>query len=527
MKAAVGVLLNSATQINSLPPELLGYIFSTYVTQELRYGPAVFRTFQIPSARDATRLTEVCKHWRDVALSTPTLWAGVKCDAMKRTHYEQYIRLSRSAALTVQMYGDAESTAELFRDQPSRIRHLLMIDVRDNWTRRRDPRDLLAVVAPDLLSCTLDLRYWPRGVCPEVSFSLFSGQAKDLRELVIHSAKIIPLDAFPSLTHLMLHNIQGTPSLPHILSLLRRAPKLQEVCIHSNREIAQLPSPAQPPHTVTLRHLSRLSLLIQSSSWLISYIDVPPSCLVRLDNITLGALSELSQLPVCRQLAADHLTRLGVFSRSASPIIQGWTTEFNIELSNPECTSGLFLNISAPHSTSRFALSESVTSAFSANPLFKNVTVLWVVRQPTAFVLTPSVLQTLPSLTMLGIFFHHRTRVVGLGATLSAHPGSSDPVICPQLSALCVQNCKDQDDFESIRQIVYSRARSALRLRRLAIGCVEHLHAGALALDGQVDDLIVRARMDLLPPQEWRDDPQIPDKGVWPDWDYFQNPDHR
>ena len=526
MKAAVGVLLNSATRINSLPPELLGHIFSAYVTHELRYGPAYFRAFQIPSARAATRLTEVCKYWREVALSTPQLWAGVVCGTTERAHYERYIRLSRSSALRVQMKGDAESIAELFRDQPSRIRHLLMSEVLEHWTRRCDPRDLLRVVAPDLLSCTLDLRFWPRGVSPEISSFLFSNQTKDLRELVIHTARIIPLDDFPSLTHLMLYDIQGTPSLPHILLLLRRCPRLEEVCIRSARYVAEPPAGEQQRHAVRLRHLRRISLLIQSSFWLLSHIDVPPTCLVRLDNITHQELSNLSQLPVCRQLAADRLTRLGVFSRSASPIIQGWTTEFNIELSNPECTSGLYLSIAAPHSTPWTALGEAVAGAFTGNTLFSNVTALWAVRQPTSFVLSPSVLRALPSLTMLGIFFHDRTRIAELGATLGAKPHGG-PVICPRLSALCVQNCKELEDFESICQIVESRAHAHSRLRRLALGCAEPLQEHALALQEHVDDLIVRARLDLLPPQEWRDDPQIPDKGRWPDWEYFQNADHR
>ncbi|RPD56112.1 hypothetical protein L226DRAFT_92901 [Lentinus tigrinus ALCF2SS1-7] len=525
VNAAVGVLLNSATQINSLPPEVLSCIFSAYATDEPRYGPASFRTFQIPVARDAARLTQVCKHWRDVALSTPSLWAGVVCGVQgEHTPYKRYIRLSRSSALRVKVCGDAESTAELFRDQPSRIRHLLMMDVHDNWTRRRDPQDLLAVVGPDLLSCTLDLRLWPRGPSPDHSISLFSGEAKDMRELVIHQAKIVPLDSFPRLTHLMLYDIQGTPSLPHILQLLHRCPKLEEVCIRSSRQVASLPTQRQ--QTVTLQHLRRISILTQSSFWLVSHIDVPATCLVRLDNVTHHELSILTQLPACHRLAADRLTRLGVFSRSASPIIQGWTTEFNVELSNPESNSGLFLNIAAPHSTSRAELSEALTAAFTGNPLFSNVAVLWAVRQPTSFVLVPSVLRALPAVTMLGMFFHDRTRIADLGAVLAAKAG--DPIMCPRLSALCVQNCAAKDDFESVRRIVESRAQaqSGLRLRRLAIGCADSLHARALDLQEHVDDLIVRPRLDMLPPKEWRDDPEIPDKGIWPDWDYFQNPDH-
>ncbi|KAI0754570.1 hypothetical protein C8Q80DRAFT_1266173 [Daedaleopsis nitida] len=534
--SAVRYLLNSATSMNSLPPELLARIFSSYAIDEVRHGPCSFRPFRIPSARATVRLTEVCKHWRDVALSTATLWSGIICGGRDRTPFERYLHLSRSSALHLIVNGDVETVGELFRDQPSRVRHLLLLDISENWSRRRDPRDLLSAVAPDLLACTLDLRFWPRAGLPELSYLLFAGKAQDLRELVIQNTRVIPLDDFPNLTHLLLHGILGIPSVTHILDLLRRCPRLEEVCIHSIRDCTPLPQ--DPPTIVSLPHLRRISLFISRSIWLIYHIIVPPECLVRLDEITLEDTSLLPHLPLCQQLQSAQLTRLRVYAKSTSPLIQGWTNEFCIELAGPTSESGLFLSISAPSATSRERLAAALSNALLANPLFAHVSVLWAIRQPTSFVLTPAVLRALPALTMLGVVFDDRLRIADLGDVLSAKDGAADATLCPALAALCVQNCKaGEGGMDHVRHIVESRARAGgrRRIRYLAVECHESLHSQALALHAQalslrssVDDLLVRSRQpadaEAKPPREWGSYLDCADNGVWPDWTYFVHP---
>ena len=521
--SAVRGLLNAATSINSLPPELLARIFTEYATDEFRHGPCSFHPFRMPSPRAAVRLSEVCKHWRDVALSTARLWSGITCGGRNQTPFNRYLHLSRSSALRVIVNGDVETVGELFRDQPSRVRHLLLLDISDNWARRRDPRDLLSVVAPDLLSCTLDIRMWPRGGLPEHSYSLFAGNARDLCELVIHNTTVIPMDGFPSLTHLMLTEIAGIPSLPHLLALLGRCPRLEEVCFQSTRETARLPS--TPPSPVALPHLRRISLYIRHSLWLVSRIIVPPTCLVRLDEVSLNDALTLSQSPLCQQLDSSRLTRLAIYSKSSSSLMQSWMNEFCVELADATCTSGLFLSINAPSSTAREHISAALASAFGANPLFAHVSVLWAVRQQTSFVLTTSVLRALPALTTLGIVFDDRVRVPDLAGVLAA-PDDPSLLVCPDLATLCVQNCKTvEGGLESVQRIVETRAQRGSRVRRLAIECPNTLRSRALVLRDCVDDMVVHARFDgeARLPARWREEAESVDSGVWPDWAYFVN----
>lgn len=520
--SSVRVLLNSTITINTLPPELLARIFSLCATEEVRHGHYSFHPFRLPSARAAFRLTEVCKHWRNVALSTATLWSGIMCGPREHTPFERYMHLSRSSALHLIVTGDVETVAELFQDQPSRVRHLLLLDMTENWTRRRDPRDLLAVVAPDLLSCELDLQFWPRHGLPEHSYSLFSGYAHDLRELTIHSTKIIPTDEFPSLTHLMLDNIVGIPSLPHILALLDRCPRLEEVFIRSNRDIALLPN--HPPHPISLSRLRRIALFIQHSVWLISHIVIPRKCLIRIDNIPLDEALILTQSPLCEQLNAEQLTRVSISAKSRSPLTRGYNTEFSVDLADERSESGLFLVVIAPSSVSREYMTLALSNMLRA-PIFSHVLILWAVRHPTSFVLTPAILHALPTLTTLGVVFDDRVHITDFKDLLVvAQPEgkSKYPTACPSLGTLCLRNYRGTDaNVETIREIVESRAWEGLRVRRLAIESPEPSHAWKpTALRTFVDELVIRARLDgeAQLPKEWRDEAGSVDNGLWPDW---------
>ncbi|KAI1786872.1 hypothetical protein LXA43DRAFT_749957 [Ganoderma leucocontextum] len=295
-------LLNAAATINTLPPEILAHIFTLYATETVRIASIstfeAYEPFNYPSPRTALHLTEVCKHWRDVSLTTPSLWSGVICGGTDATPTTRYLHRSKSLPLHAIIKGDLETVEEVLDTYPSRIQHLLLVDS-TSWTRRYDPRKLLTDVAPDLLTCTLDLHSWPRGPSlPELGYTLFSGGAARLRTLSLHSAKLIPLDSLPNLRALALYHILGIPSLPHILALLGRCPALEEVCVHSNREPARIaPETRLEPEVVELRHVWKLALLIQNSVWLLAHLAIPTTALVRVDDITLQQMAEWPNLP--------------------------------------------------------------------------------------------------------------------------------------------------------------------------------------------------------------------------------------
>jgi len=62
------MLVTLLSPVRRLPPELLGEIFR-YCLPQNYHEKGAHKAVMLPS--------HVCKHWRDVALSTPTLWTNV------------------------------------------------------------------------------------------------------------------------------------------------------------------------------------------------------------------------------------------------------------------------------------------------------------------------------------------------------------------------------------------------------------------------------------------------------------------
>ena len=110
-------LLNAVPTINTLPPELLAHIFTLYATETVRIASiSIFEAydpFNYPSPRAALRLTEVCKHWRDVSLTTPSLWSGVICGGTDATPITRYLQRSKSVPLHAIVKGDLETVEEI------------------------------------------------------------------------------------------------------------------------------------------------------------------------------------------------------------------------------------------------------------------------------------------------------------------------------------------------------------------------------------------------------------------------------
>ncbi|PIL35167.1 hypothetical protein GSI_02956 [Ganoderma sinense ZZ0214-1] len=544
-------LLNAVATINTLPPELLAHIFTFYATETVRIASIsifeAYEPFNYPSPRAALRLTEVCKHWRDVSLTSPSLWSGVICGGNDATPTTRYLSRSKSLPLHAIIKGDLEAVEEILDAYPSRIQHLLLVDS-NSWTRRYDPRRLLINVAPDLLTCTLDLHSWPRGPSlPELGYTLFSGGASRLRTLSLHSVKLIPLDSLPNLRSLALYHILGIPSLPHILALLGRCPALEDVCVHSNREPARIALDARfEPEVVELRHIRKLALLMQNSVWLLAHLSIPASALVRVDDITLLQMAEWPSLPpppegtasgvLANRTRGGPLTRMRVSSPQGSPIHTGIVAELRIELAGSERGSGVCLNTAAPSSTPRERYGAAVQTVIKRSaPLFAHVTVLWAVRQSA--LLWP-ILFDLHELRVLGIVLGDSdARRLGWLTNMNMRTiASSDKkVVCPALETLCLCDFQGPaSELQHLHRMVEARAQLSRPLRRLALECQCKCGEGDGDGDGAAHLAAIRAHVGELVvvsrgpagsaaalPREWREELGWADNARWPDWEFF------
>src|SRR3984885_8964598 len=74
------MLVTLLSPVRRLPPELLGEIFR-YCLPQNYHEKGAHKAVMLPS--------HVCKHWRDVALSTPTLWTNVVLHVTNETFESQ------------------------------------------------------------------------------------------------------------------------------------------------------------------------------------------------------------------------------------------------------------------------------------------------------------------------------------------------------------------------------------------------------------------------------------------------------
>ena len=514
---------------------MLGHIFLHYVTERLSITSIsafdAFDVFNYPSPRKAFRLTEICHHWRTVALTTPSIWSGVSCGCYDPMPPEHYLHLSKSHPLHAVIKGDLESGEHILATYPSRIQHLLMID-NISWSRRYDPRRFLTHVAPDLLTCTLDFHSWPRGPSlPELEYDLFgAGGPERLHSLSLHNTRIIPNDRFPNLRVLNLYDIAGIPNIPYILSLLERCPRIEEVCVHSNREPGRIP-PSRYWGTVELRYARKVVFLIQNSVWLLAHLALPLSALVRVDDITLQELIGWPALPPPLGPVTEKLTRLRLSSPSGGPLRASIVGELRVELAGATPHAGYCLNITSPPAASPLDRYKAFANVLDkTDTRFAHITVLWVAHTSTA--ISP-ILSALPTLRLLGVLLlEDRTYIDLLADTLRA--GDHGSLVCPSLSALCVYNLEYQHRkvfMQRLEEIAVSRAQSGHRLSRVALECDQTLRdsGGPLvpyfsAIRQHVDQFTVITRgrgaaLGTTLPPEWRE--EWGDDGVWPGWDFF------
>lgn len=159
--------------------------------------------------------------------------------------------------------------------------------------------------------------------------------------------------------------------------------------------------------------------------------------------MSLEDLARLAQTPICQQWINANLTRLRIYSEPVANPSAG-TTEYTIELTNSS-VCGIHFRVS-PHTSRWYGyLSAHMANVVRTDPLFQHVAVLWAVHTPTAIMLPPAVLSTLPKLRMM--------RIADLGVALTGSDREYRKV-CPLLVVLCAYNCNaPENSLDHIHRI--------------------------------------------------------------------------
>ncbi|KAJ8595254.1 hypothetical protein M405DRAFT_807554 [Rhizopogon salebrosus TDB-379] len=250
---------NVLSPISSIPPEILGAVFVHLARQvQSRYSP------DAPEALSWLSVGHVCRHWRDVALANPHLWATPFLNSTKGT--EEMLLRSKMAPLILR--SGRRYRIECVQKAFEHVERLQEVTL--DCSNHLTPHivgllgKLSSCSTPNLKSLSLDggLGRRPRIAIP-TSFA-----APSLRRLQLNHCDLSW--ASPVLTGLTVLDIKTMsaeclPTLDGLISVLRRMPTLQTLCLESALPTLPLGTKSLPqaPRAANVRlpHLEQLRLV--------------------------------------------------------------------------------------------------------------------------------------------------------------------------------------------------------------------------------------------------------------------------
>jgi len=239
------------------------------------------------------RLTHVCRGWRELFTSRPSLWTHLDFKSVEKT--KVYIERSKSSPL--EFYPRlTQSTLRREEALALAIPHIGRLGA---LCVQANPPQLLPSLVKHF-SCPLPfLRILKINVAPPVlPEELFNGDLSSLRELSLGG--VITQLPWRGLLNLTMFNFRRVPGysilLIHLLNFLESAPRLRYVILHNS-----IPNPDGDvvEKMVSLTHLKELSIITeQPHSALLGHLSIPAGALVRLEFSFSGLESPIpSYLP--------------------------------------------------------------------------------------------------------------------------------------------------------------------------------------------------------------------------------------
>ncbi|KAL4243252.1 hypothetical protein ABKN59_011360 [Abortiporus biennis] len=254
-------LINSSQVplIHKIPPELLSQIFATTLedilsTSPICSFPAYFYandTCKI-TFRNYTRLSHVCKYWREIMLSLPKLWSAIIFGAFHPDRAESVCKafLSRSRHIPLRISLTCNVSSDcilLLKPELPRLKEIY-IRTPDLLNSPNNLYHLVNSPAPSLETISID-------VCEATLPMIFNGRLPSLKRLEI-AAKHFGPNRFSMLSHLSLIGTVYWTTLYSAMNsqfylLLKDCPTLEE--LHLGYPFAWLPSAAFHFQQITAR----------------------------------------------------------------------------------------------------------------------------------------------------------------------------------------------------------------------------------------------------------------------------------
>ena len=387
---------------------------------------------------DVVALTHVCRGWREVFVSRPTLWTNLKCVDEDKTHV--YLERSKSFPISLSLHSvymaPPDSFFEFIPGISGRLKSLnVNLDSED-----------LQFISPYLSrpAPLLEVLWMRSEYNPELESTLFDGGLPSLRELRLeHVRTKLPWRNMINLTSFTLDS--DSVSVCQLLDFFEGAPHLRRVEIHST---SPKRSGARDGRLVPLPHLQWMDTRNYSSSRLFDHLLIPVGAQLHMEVDLL--LSH--RLEGCPPRFIDNLKNLSGFT--AIGFYSGtWCIEFSgpngeVLMDTPEIGTTLLLEFLTYFDTSKTKRFEILGRRGSLTGDHVHRTLLPMKDLHTIKFDQDNAAQTLHAL----------------------HPGmsSSGVMVCPKLDELIIVRWQGFD-IEKVAATVAARASRGAKLKSVKI----------------------------------------------------------
>ncbi|KAF8074861.1 hypothetical protein FPV67DRAFT_1445873 [Lyophyllum atratum] len=274
---------NILAPISHLPPEMLAKIFSFRAAESA----------ESINPLEWVRVSHVSRHWRAVALDSPSLWANLVFTRPKWS--EEMLKRSKMASLVVKAdltcitprIFEAVRLALLYG---SRVQELQLHAASATIDRllTADP----SFEAPMIHSLSLSVPRTTRFGTDEgftLPETVLKGETPYLRKVDLQKCNISwDSSLLKSLTHLTIHDViaSARPTTQQVMDALERMPSLEVLDLHDALPLAPGAgiSDSPPDHIIDLKQLTHLAITstVPECVNLVSRITIPASARVHL-----------------------------------------------------------------------------------------------------------------------------------------------------------------------------------------------------------------------------------------------------
>jgi len=392
-------------------------------------------------------LTHVCRVWREVFTSRPSLWTRLDPNDMDGNKTRVYLERSKSSPVSVSFYRHCKMYLHdpIFQIIPKVIGRLGCLFIEGTPEYMQNVIAHLSRPAPLLedLSIAAGSAFTPHR-SPVLASTLFDGDLSSLRKLYLASIDTeLPWRNMVNLTTLTLrYTPPGKISVTRFLDFLESAPHLCEVDLH----FAIPTSGAQGGRLVSLKCLKRMAigdpgpssvlldhLLIPVGAELILEVDLPNSLVGDLLPRSLDNLRNLSNFTTAKL----HNNELHLFMSFSGPNGRLSVTPRGFQVNE----TSLLLESLVQLDTSK---TERLRIDY-CNPLSRDIV-------HRAFF-------PLEELRILMLYECNRTHIF----IRALHPSASSPdvMVCPKLKELVLVLCDGEEVFDMKVVVRMAKARAS------------------------------------------------------------------